>query len=276
VTALMPNGTDVDGVITGKCYLAGGLELPGGLQVPTAKKPRQILALLLAEAGKSINAAALASELWGEETPRSYVATLQTHILHVRHSLGDNKRERSDRVLSTTNAGYCLNIRPEQVDVLQFFAATRTIRLEGNETERQLHDVMARLEAAFALLRGPLCYDVSCGSRLERLVQLTKESHRLARRLWVKTALKLGMFHEILSVLTMLSRDNPVQEDFARWHMLDLYCCGRSADALSAYQRLRSAMISQLGIEPGPQTKHLHAKILNGDSALLRDPQYFV
>ena len=42
----------------------------------------------------------------------------------------------------------------------------------------------------------------------------------------------------------------------------------RQADALSAYQRVRTTLNDELGLEPGPQLRAIQQQILNQDPAL--------
>jgi pimeloyl-ACP methyl ester carboxylesterase/class 3 adenylate cyclase len=50
--------------------------------------------------------------------------------------------------------------------------------------------------------------------------------------------------------------------------MLALYRSGRQADALRAYRELRDILVAELAIEPGPELRMLHARILRQDPAL--------
>ena len=50
--------------------------------------------------------------------------------------------------------------------------------------------------------------------------------------------------------------------------MLALYRSGRQADALEAYRRARATLVEQIGVEPGPELRRLHAAILRQDASL--------
>jgi pimeloyl-ACP methyl ester carboxylesterase len=50
--------------------------------------------------------------------------------------------------------------------------------------------------------------------------------------------------------------------------MLALYRAGRQADALHAYRELRDILVAELAIEPGPELRELHERILRQDPAL--------
>lgn len=47
--------------------------------------------------------------------------------------------------------------------------------------------------------------------------------------------------------------------------MVALYRCGRRAEALEVYQRVRMTLAEELGLDPGPQLQRLHQQILVGD-----------
>ena len=55
--------------------------------VPSAAKPRQLLAMLAVNAGNVVRTSALMEELWETHMPRSALSTLQTYVLHVRKQI---------------------------------------------------------------------------------------------------------------------------------------------------------------------------------------------
>ena len=56
----------------------------------------------------------------------------------------------------------------------------------------------------------------------------------------------------MIAELETLTTNHPLRERFWSQRLLALYRCGRQADALRAYRELRTTLIDQLGIEPGP------------------------
>ena len=50
--------------------------------------------------------------------------------------------------------------------------------------------------------------------------------------------------------------------------MLALYRSGRQAEALAAYRDARTALVEAIGVEPGPELRHLHEAILRQDPRL--------
>ena len=256
-------------------YLCGGLELPyaDGMQTPTAKKLRQLLALLLTKAGQPVTRETLAQELYGNTLPRSCATTLQTYILQLRRCTGDNgdgiPQKSNKSILRTIQTGYKFDIDPYAVDVLRFIDLVRGTCLGPNDDEQQLRRTLATLDAAFSLIRGPILCDVVCGFELDLFSIQYEELRRMAHLRRIDTSLMLGQHQQTLVELAGLSLTDPFSEDFARRRIVALYRCGRTGEALAACQTLNQALVSALGIEPGPQTKRLHQMVLQGDPALL-------
>src|ERR1700752_5003553 len=65
-----------------------------------------------------------------------------------------------------------------------------------------------------------------------------------------------------------LVRKHPLRERFSAQLMLALYRSERQAEALTAYADARRVLASELGIEPGPQLRQLHPRILMADPGL--------
>src|SRR6266545_5858830 len=69
--------------------LLGPLEatVDGVSIVPSAAKPRQLLAFLALNAGRIVPVSTLMAEIWGDNPPRAASTTLQTYISKLRKYL---------------------------------------------------------------------------------------------------------------------------------------------------------------------------------------------
>ncbi|WP_170067893.1 BTAD domain-containing putative transcriptional regulator [Lentzea guizhouensis] len=66
---------------------------------------------------------------------------------------------------------------------------------------------------------------------------------------------------------------NPLRERPRALLMHALYRDGRQAEALDQYHQARALLNDELGLEPGPELRKVHAQILNGDLLLARRPE---
>ena len=99
-------------------------------------------------------------------------------------------------------------------------------------------------------------------ARLEDLRLLVTE-----RRL--EAELGRGRHADVLGELRELVRDHPLRESSHALLMRALYYSGRQAEALEAYRSAREALVSDLGIDPGPALQELQGRMLRQDPTLL-------
>ena len=77
-----------------------------------------------------------------------------------------------------------------------------------------------------------------------------------------------GRDQELVGDLPALVEENPRRERLTAALMLALYRSGRQADALEAYQTLRTELGEGLGLEPSPELVDLEGRILLQDESL--------
>jgi Bacterial transcriptional activator domain len=80
--------------------------------------------------------------------------------------------------------------------------------------------------------------------------------------------LALGRHQALTGELERLAGEYPLRERLHGQLMLALYRCGRQADALAAYRRVRDLLAGELGIDPGEPLQRLHESVLAHDPAL--------
>src|SRR5205807_6316827 len=85
--------------------------------------------------------------------------------------------------------------------------------------------------------------------------------------------LACGRHHPLVGELEVLTRTYPVRERMWAHLMVALYRCDRHAEALQAYQRVRTVLGEDLGLEPGPGLARLERAIVATSPDLdWRDP----
>jgi pimeloyl-ACP methyl ester carboxylesterase len=80
--------------------------------------------------------------------------------------------------------------------------------------------------------------------------------------------LACGRHRDLIAELETLTSAHPLRERFWSQRMLALYRAGRQADAVRAYRELRDVLAAELAIEPGPELRELHDRILRQDPGL--------
>lgn len=222
----------------------------------SAAKQRALLACLLTRANHPVPMDELVDRVWAGSPPAEPRSTLHVYVNRLRRGLGD------DLPLTTRPGTYLLTVADDQLDLLRLRrlgAAARVAAAQGDP--RAEWDA---LEAALALWRGPVLADVSSPVlHTEFVLPLEEERLRLLERR-VDVLLALGRVDEALPELAALTRRHPLRERFwARW-MQALSTAGRQAEALAAYRAVERTLALELGVEPGPELRSLHAEILSG------------
>ncbi|CAL9371296.1 AfsR/SARP family transcriptional regulator [Streptomyces cellulosae] len=238
--------------------------------VPSAGKPRQVLALLALRAGSVVPVPTLMDEVWGDAIPRSANTTLQTYILQVRRriseALGPSAEVSAKDLLTTCFGGYQLTAQAVRSDLAEFNAlVTRgdALLAEGNARAAS-----ATLERALSLWRGPALVDVPLGRVLATEVLGMDEARIRAKEMRIEADLRLGRHAALLGELRMLVSEHPLHEKLRAQLMLALYRSGHAWRALEAYQQLRRTLVEELGVDPSPRLQRLHQAVLAGDPRL--------
>ncbi len=227
----------------------GPLEvLLGGAPVPIpGGRCHVLLAVLLLRPNQFVSADELVDRVWDGEPPTADRAhkTLQMVVRRLRIALGE-----ADCV-HTRAGGYQAVVDPDQLDLLRFRA------LVGS----------GDLGAASALWRGSVLGNVR-SERLHRedVPQLVNERLMVLERR-ISADLDRGFAGELVAELRSLVAEHPLREPFWRHLMLALYRSSQQAEALTVYQDVRTKLVDELGVDPGPELQELHQQILRAEVA---------
>ena len=232
----------------------------GGVPVPVrGAKQRTVLALLALHRGQPVSADRLIDALWGDGQVANPVNALQAQIGQLRRTLGAT-------AIVTSDAGYALDIGPDDVDAARFEQLVAKGRRLLEEGETAL--ASTALGEALRLRRGePLtefAYAGFADAERAHLAELTL----VAIETRAEADLVLGRHGELVGELEALCREHPLRERLWELLMLALYRAGRQAEALRAYTEARDRLVDELGIDPGPALRELEARILAQDPSL--------
>ena len=225
-----------------------------------AAKVRTLLGALLVHRGSVASVDRLVEDLWQESPPTGARHALEAQVSRLRSALGDAA------AVVAQPPGYVLEVDPASIDTARFEALLADARAaQAADPER----ASARAAEALALWCGPpladFTYEPFAQAEIARLEALRWTAVEL--RFDAELALGRGGLVPELEALVVAE---PVRERLRAQLMLALYREGRQADALAAYRNARTALVEELGIEPGPELRELEAAILRQDEALAR------
>jgi DNA-binding SARP family transcriptional activator len=229
-------------------------------------KERIVLAVLLLHAGKAVPVSTLARAIWDDDPTPSARNTIQGHIKRLRQHLGANGAR-----IVTKAPGYLIEVHPGELDLHEF---TR-LRDEAAVAARaqDWKSVAALLTEALALWRGEPLSDVPSPFLRRTQVPRLAELHDEALEARLDADLHLGKHAAVTAELRRLVSEHPFRERLWELLMLALYRGGRQAEALDAYTEARRRLGTELGIDPGPRLRELHAQILASDPELTPRPR---
>src|SRR6476661_1974499 len=224
-----------------------------------APKQRALLAFLLLNANTVVSRDGLVDSLWGSESPKSAVSSLQVYVHGLRRALGDEVIERH-------GTGYRLHLDPSSLDLSRFerlvdhAAAALASGRAGDANED--------LGRALDLWRGQPLADLAGEPIHEAEAGKLEEQRLRAVELLHDAELELGRHDELVPELERLIAAEPYREHLRAQHALALYRSGRQADALAACRAARELLVEELGVDPGPELQELERGILRHDPAL--------
>ncbi|MET7963311.1 BTAD domain-containing putative transcriptional regulator [Micromonospora zamorensis] len=223
-------------------------------------RQRLVLARLLIAHGRVVPVERLVDDLWEVATDGA-VGAIRTFVADLRRALEPDRPPRQPpRILVTEPPGYVLRAAPDAVDAGQFEAAvgeTGRFLAAGRPTP-----ALATLDGALRLWRGPAYAD--CANEPWAVAEINRldELRMLAVERRAEALLALGRPDEAAADLPAHLASYPLREDAWRLLAVARYRAGRQGDALAALREARHVLVTELGVDPGPELRRLEADIL--------------
>jgi DNA-binding SARP family transcriptional activator/Tfp pilus assembly protein PilF len=228
------------------------------IRLPTGRL-RTLVAALLTQANHVVSVDELVEFVWDGAPPADATRTMRVHVVRLRHALGPS----ATRII-TRSPGYMCQVGEDELDVLRF---GKLCRLAGSaardETWERAADLLAE---ALDLWRGTPLADVPSDLLRQRELPRLDGLRLQAIKDHIDAEMHLRRYEQLIPRLRTLTAEYPLHEHLHTQLMRALACASRRAEALDAYQHARRVLVEQLGIEPGPELRDLHQRVLNGET----------
>ena len=168
--------------------------------------------------------------------------------------------------LRTVRSGYLLFVRHGELDADLFRDRVHAGRqaLDRNNPA----GAVELLESGRSLWRAAPLADVYYEDFAQAQIRYLEELNLGALETRADAELKLGRHLQLIADLERLVVQYPARETAAAQLMLALYRAGRQADALDVYERVRTHLVEQLGLQPGHSLRALQVQILRHSAGL--------
>ncbi|WP_146166808.1 AfsR/SARP family transcriptional regulator [Streptosporangium nondiastaticum] len=233
-------------------------------------RSHEVLAVLLAAAGRTVALPLLVEGVWDEgERPSRAEHSVRTHVWRLRRALA---RHTAEPLLVTVGNGYALRVPAPAVDTWTFEGAltrAREIRASGG-TAGQARDILA---GALALWTGEPLAGLH-GPHARALRARCTQLHRSLLEARLELDAELGDRPHLVAEAGALVMEHPSSQRLRAVQMLALYRSGRQAEALGVYEDTRRHLATELAhlppVERAPCAglTALHQRILRSDPTL--------
>ena len=241
--------------------ILGELEINDGTALIDVggERERAIVETLALSVGEVVTVETLVDGAWGDDPPPSADKSLQSHISRIRRRLPDG-------LVETVGHGYRLRLEPPDVD------AHRLVRLIEDarraSTGHDPHFAAALLDEAVELWRGEPLADLADGPYRAGQIAWLEANRDLATTARIDAHLALGHHELMIPELERLVNEYPYREQLWSQLMVALYRAGRRTDALRCYERMRTGLREELGLNPSAAVRDVAARIAGEDARL--------
>ncbi|WP_343450575.1 AfsR/SARP family transcriptional regulator [Micromonospora oryzae] len=243
--------------------ILGPLRVRRGDAEVDAGPPQQrcLLALLLARTGHPVGTPELIDLLWGPGAPPSAVNTIHKYVGGLRRLLEPGLPPRAPGAYLTRQGhGYRFAAGPEALDLVLFrrtVAEAKAYARSGNPDA-----ALDRYAAALRLGHGP-AGDGLAGTPAARATFARLDGEFTDAVLDAAgVAVRLRRPSPVLAPLRRAAEWDPLDERVQAGLVTTLAAAGRQAEALAAYRSIRERLADELGIDPGPDLREAHRRVL--------------
>jgi DNA-binding SARP family transcriptional activator/tetratricopeptide (TPR) repeat protein len=222
---------------------------------------RALLALLLVHAGQPVALTEIVDVLWQDDPPRTAVNIVHRHVGALRRLTDPGLPARATgRLLLPSSGGYRLAVDAESLDLLRFRELHESARRAANAGS--VAEATDLYVGALAQWQGPIGQGIPENVRAHPAFVAVGREYLAAVQEAAEAALAAGSPQRILPALEQAAHDHPLDEALQAKLMMVLAATGDQAKAVQAYQAVRDQLAGELGVDPGPELREAHARVL--------------
>ncbi|WP_410613196.1 BTAD domain-containing putative transcriptional regulator [Amycolatopsis sp. lyj-109] len=221
---------------------------------------RAVLGLLALAGGDAVARRDLVDALWGDRPPPTAVNVVQTHVKHLRRLLEPGRAPRAGSgVLPHVGGGYAVQRDAVDVDLWRF----RELIAEANDAQRDADPVrvVASLGEALRLWHGRPLADLPPLTGHPKVVSLVVERREAFSR-YAGAMIETGAAAEVLPGIAEAAAEQPLDEAAQALLIRAHHALGQRGEAFRLYGQVRTRLVDELGIDPGPELLAAHAAVL--------------
>jgi DNA-binding SARP family transcriptional activator len=224
-------------------------------------KNADLLRWLALNAGDPVPVEALLVGLWPEVDDARARASLRTAVSHLRKVLGGDAVTRDASEVTLVDAW---------VDATAFVDHVEEV--EWRRHDGLLAEALAAAREADALYMADVAAVDGAPSAIVQHAGVLSAKHRRLLEHAAELSVALGWMRDAVNYATRLLEADPVSELATRTLMLGHAGLGEQHHALRAYERCRTVLAEELGVDPSPQTQAVHLQVLRAPTATHTSP----
>jgi DNA-binding SARP family transcriptional activator len=228
----------------------------GGAAVPLGTpKQRAVLAVLVMNRNRPVGIDSLITAAWEQWPPSEARASLHSYISNLRRLLGDSRS-----MLANAPPGYRLTVADTACDIGRF-VIEKNAGVQAAAAGR-FEEASRHLTSALAEWRGRVLEDLRDFQFVDAFATALTEDKVVAHTARAEAEIACGRGYAVVSELESLTGEHPYREPLWAQLITAYYLAERQSEALDAYQRLKTTLANDLGIDPAPTVRALHERIL--------------
>jgi DNA-binding SARP family transcriptional activator len=224
-----------------------------------APKQRAVLAMFVLNRNHPVAIESLIKAVWDQTPVPAARVTIQSYVSNLRRLLGSVGLD-PRAVLAKAPPGYRLNVADAACDLDRF----NTERIAGAlaAAAGRFEQASSHLAAAVAEWRGPVLEDLRDFAFVDPWAAALTGDKLLAHTALAEAEIACERAYTVIGELERLATENPHYEPLWLQLITAYYVTKRQSGALDAYQRLKTALTEDLGIDPDPTVSALYEQIL--------------